>query len=105
MLRGSLNRLVNMKFTVDWCVFGYPDNNNLTAANQCADICGGSDDSTKKALTDRLLQTNATLQYQYCKDENEAFSETAQSCMECLEKVPNSKILANCMLSDTVIDC
>lgn len=90
--------IVNMKFTIDWCVFDFPEN-NLTAANtQCAEICGGPDNSAKSALTDRLLQTNATIQYQYCEDGNGAFSKIAQACMDCLDKVPNSKTLKNCTL-------
>lgn len=86
-----------MKFTIDWCVFDYPEN-NLTAANtQCADTCGGPDNIAKSALTDRLLQTNATIQYQYCEDGDGAFSKIAKACMDCLGKVPNSKTLVNCM--------
>lgn len=84
-----------MKFAIDWCVFQYPDNPNITEANtQCADICVGPDNDAKKALTDRVLQTNATLQYQYCQ--NGAFQEIASDCRTCLENVPNAKAMANC---------
>lgn len=86
-----------MKFSFDWCVFAYPDNANLTAAgNACAETCQGPDDNAKAALVDRLLQTNATLQYQYCETENGAFSKVADDCAKCLENVPNSKIMVNC---------
>lgn len=88
-----------MKFTFDWCVFAYPDNKNRTDANaQCSDICSGPNDSAKSALVDRLLQTNATIQYQYCEDGDEIFSKTADACAKCLNKVPNAKVLANCMI-------
>lgn len=90
-------RPVNMKFTFDWCVFAYPDNGDHTDANlQCSDICSGQDNQAKSALVDRLLQTNATLQYQYCEDGDGAFNKTADACIQCLNKVPNAKALANC---------
>lgn len=88
---------VNMKFSFVWCVFAYPDNANLTAAGTaCAETCRGPDNNAKAALVDRLLQTNATLQYQYCETENGAFPKVADDCVKCLEKVPNSKAMANC---------
>lgn len=88
---------VNMKFSFDWCVFAYPDNTILTAAGiACAETCQGPNNNAKTALVDRLLQTNATLQYQYCETENGAFPKVADDCVKCLEKVPNSKAMANC---------
>ena len=90
-------RSVNMKFTFDWCVFAYPDNNRTEANIQCGDVCSGQDNSAKSALVDRLLQTNATIQYQYCEDASGAFSKTADDCAKCLDNVPNAKVLANCM--------
>lgn len=88
---------VNMKFTFDWCVFAYPNNNRTEANIQCGDVCSGQDNSAKLALVDRLLQTNATIQYQYCEDANGAFSKIADDCAKCLDKVPDAKTLANCM--------
>ena len=90
-------RPVNMKFTFDWCVFAYPNNNNRTEANaQCNDVCSGPDESAKSALEDRLLQTNATIQYQYCEDGNGAFGKIVDDCAKCLDNVPNAKTLSNC---------
>ena len=85
-----------MKFTFDWCVFAYPDNNRTEANKQCGDVCSGPSNNAKSALVDRLLQTNATIQYQYCDDGDGAFSKIADDCAKCLNKVPNAKILANC---------
>lgn len=86
-----------MKFSFDWCVFAYPDNANLTAAGTaCAETCKGPGSTAKAALIDRLLQTNATIQYQYCETENGAFSKVVDDCVNCLEKVPNSQIMVNC---------
>ncbi|MCJ1467529.1 hypothetical protein MMC07_006154 [Pseudocyphellaria aurata] len=85
-----------MKFTFDWCVFGYPNNNDITEANsKCGDVCSGPSESAKSALVDRLLQTNATIQYTYCADGDGAFSKIADDCIKCLNKVPNAKTLAN----------
>lgn len=88
---------VNMKFTFDWCVFAYPNNNRTESNIQCGDVCSGQDNSAKSALVDRLLQTNATIQYQYCEDADGAFSKIADDCAKCLDKVPDAKTLANCM--------
>ncbi|MCJ1422334.1 hypothetical protein MMC29_000214 [Sticta canariensis] len=87
--------LFNMKFTFDWCVFAYPDNNRTEANMQCGDVCSGPSNNAKSALVDRLLQTNASIQYQYCDDGDEAFLKIADDCAKCLNKVPNAKILAN----------
>ena len=89
--------IVNMKFTIDWCVFAYPNNENLTVAHdRCSNVCNGPNNTAKTALIDRLLQTNATIQYQYCADENGAFSRIADDCAACLEKIPSAKTMSNC---------
>lgn len=85
-----------MIFTFDWCVFSDPDNIMTEANEQCGDVCSGSGEGAKIALEDRLHQTNATFQYQYCEDGNGAFSKTADDCAKCLDKLPNAKTLANC---------
>lgn len=90
--------IVNMKFTLDWCVFGYPDNANIIPANEkCAEVCAGPNNSAKRSLTDRLLQTNQTLQYLYCDGPD--INDLLDDCAACLNKVPNAKALANCKLS------
>ena len=85
-----------MKFTFDWCVFAYPDNNRTEANMQCGDVCSGPSKSAESALVDRLLQTNATIQYQYCEDGDGAFSKIADDCSKCLDKLPSAKALSNC---------
>ena len=47
-------------------------------------------------MLDRVLDTNMTLQYQYCNSSNGAFMTHVGSCMDCLSKVPSSKVLVNC---------
>lgn len=84
-----------MKFTLNWCVFGYPDNSDVIPANQkCAEVCAGPGNSAKKSLTDRLLQTNATLQYLYCNGPN--MGDILDECAACLDTVPNAKALGHC---------
>lgn len=85
-----------MKFTIDWCVFGYQDNKGTTQNKACNYRCS---DGLQAALLDRLLQTNSTLQYQYCETGDGAFLKGVQDCMACLGDVPDSKSLVNCKSS------
>lgn len=87
--------IVHMKFNLDWCVFGYPDNNDIIPANQkCAEVCAGPDNSAKNSLTDQLMRTDAKLQYLYCDGLD--IQNTLDNCAACLETVPNVKVLRNC---------
>lgn len=87
-----------MKFTVAWCLFAYPDNTNVTFANnQCADICSGPENTMKPALVNQLLVGNISTQYLYCTDEDEAFSKATNRCKQCLRSIPSTKVLTNCM--------
>ncbi|KAG7004475.1 hypothetical protein G7Y79_00025g057610 [Physcia stellaris] len=49
----------------------------------------------KLAMTDQLLKTNASLQYQYCEDGDGAFAKNVDDCVECLQHVPQSMALVN----------
>ena len=90
-----IDSIVHMKFNLDWCVFGYPDNNDIIPANQkCAEVCAGPKNSAKYSLTYRLLTTEATLQYFYCDGSD--IQNTLDNCAACLETVPNAKVLKNC---------
>ena len=95
-IQGKLTtkNIVNMKFTIDWCVFGYQDNQGTIQNTQCKGTCNYG---LQAALLDRILQTNSTLQYQYCQTGDGAFSKGVQECIACLESVPHSKSLAKCM--------
>lgn len=50
----------------------------------------------KLAMTDQLLKTNASLQYQYCEDGDGAFAENVDDCVECLQDIQQSMALVNC---------
>ncbi|MCJ1471117.1 hypothetical protein MMC07_009765 [Pseudocyphellaria aurata] len=88
--------MYNMRYNVDWCVFGYPNNFHVTEANsQCGNVCSGPGNSAKMALVDRALRYDFKLQFQYCQDEDRAFPKIVKDCMKCLNKVPKAKTLAN----------
>jgi hypothetical protein len=92
-----------MKFAIDWCVFAYPDNTIITQANvKCSAECAGPKNSAKIALTDRLLQTNAALQYQYCKGPD--INNILDDCAACLDTVPNAKALGYCRFWTPLMD-
>ena len=91
---------VNIKATIDWCVFGYPLNPNITAANaQCNNICAGAQNQMQEALVDHSGPLNRALQYQYCEDGSAAFSENVNACISCLESLRSTVALINCTLS------
>ena len=92
----STSTLVNMKYTIDWCLFQYQFNNATTQSRQCGQTCAGPEGAMRIAMTDRVLQTNATIQYQYCEGEDGAFERNVDDCVSCLEGVPSSMALANC---------
>lgn len=84
----------NLKATFVLCAFGYPDNNQTQAYNQCNDICIGDKASMQTALVDRMNENNATLQYNYCK--NGAFQRNYNTCLRCLNTLPSASGLSNC---------
>lgn len=85
----------NMKYAIDWCVFAWPDNTDITPANtNCAQVCAGPENSVKISLTDRLSANNRTLQYEYCDTPN--INNSFDACADCLNAAPNAKALANC---------
>ncbi|MCJ1466587.1 hypothetical protein MMC07_005207 [Pseudocyphellaria aurata] len=87
--------IFNMKFNIDWCVFGYPNNSQITKANsQCSEVCSGSGNSARAALVNLLPERDHD-GLQYCQDGDGAFSTTVDNCMKCLNDVPKAKTLAN----------
>ncbi|KAF2796296.1 hypothetical protein K505DRAFT_323394 [Melanomma pulvis-pyrius CBS 109.77] len=87
--------LFNMKSTIAWCVhgfFGTEQNPNTTLANS---LCASDCDPISTALEDRLLQTNETLQYNYCTSDSGAFTKGVDTCAKCLNGVDNLRIMGN----------
>lgn len=87
--------IVNLKYNIDWCIFSYPNNTQTTVSEQCNDRCSGPHDSMMLALTDHLLITDTTLQYNYCDDGNRAFPNHVADCIACVQSVPASQALVN----------
>lgn len=84
-----------MKFTIDWCVFAYPENANPPPAQAaCSEVCAGPNNRIKTSLTDRLLEANSTLQYLYCNGPN--ILDVFDDCATCLNNVPDAQILGQC---------
>lgn len=84
-----------MKFVFDWCVLAYPENQSPPPVkNACYDVCAGPDNSAKLSLTDRLFDTNTTLQYQYCDGPN--IMNNLNDCLTCMSTVPDTQVLRQC---------
>ena len=93
------NTAVNMKYTLDWCVFGYPQKPNQTLAqSSCGETCSGTNNDMEASLTDELLNHTITQQtpFLYCDIYSGAFTKNAVVCIQCLEEVPGSTALVNC---------
>lgn len=61
------------------------------------DSCSSTCQGMVLPMTDRLLETNMTLQYNYCTNYDSSFMMTVDLCTECLEGVSSARVLANCM--------
>jgi len=62
--------VVNMKATIGWCVHGFLEKEQNPNTTLAMSSCAGSCDSISTAIADRLLQTNETLQYNYCTSDD-----------------------------------
>ena len=88
-----------MRFALDWCVFGYPNNPNQTLAYvSCNEACSDDDANMEASLEYQVLNTTISQEtpFQYCDLYSGAYTKNADACLQCLEKVPGSTALANC---------
>ncbi|KAJ5441915.1 hypothetical protein N7445_004922 [Penicillium cf. griseofulvum] len=84
--------IFNVRYNFDWCVFGYPSNNETTTAMKaCGQIC----DAILDPMTNKLFTESESSRYEYCTRDDGAFTDHASSCQQCLEKVEGASILAN----------
>ncbi|KUM64358.1 hypothetical protein ACN42_g2717 [Penicillium freii] len=84
--------IFNVRYNFDWCVFGYPSNNETTTAmTACGQICNAILDP----MTNKLFTESESNRYEYCTRDDGAFKDHASSCQQCLEKVEGASILAN----------
>ena len=86
--------IVNLKYAVNYCIYGY-ENEHQTAANvACSNQCSGAGDSMHLALIDRLHNVNTSSRYAYCYKRNNierALQKNVASCIDCLQSVPSSR--------------
>ncbi|KAL9580369.1 MAG: hypothetical protein Q9212_004536 [Teloschistes hypoglaucus] len=87
--------LFHAKYTIDYCLFNYTNENPTPQSGQCADACRGPAGVIQQALEDRLVQWDPSRQYQYCRDNGGAFAKNVDTCMGCLGKAPASTTLVN----------
>lgn len=82
---------VNLKYTIDYCVYSYHNENQTVASQACSGICSGSDDGMQLALTDQPYLTRTSRQYLYCDENEKAFTQNVDACSQCLRNVPSSR--------------
>ncbi|KAL8691761.1 MAG: hypothetical protein Q9218_003088 [Villophora microphyllina] len=87
--------LFHAKYTIDYCMFNYTNENPTHQSGQCADACRGPGGVIEQALEDRLVAWDPNRQYQYCKDNDGAFAKEVGACMGCLGQAPSSTTLVN----------
>lgn len=81
---------VNMRFTVDQCIFNRLNRTTPTSTSRCNAPC-----ATLSSSIQRNLQTpNASCPYDYCSDRT--FIQEAQSCASCYRVIPDQIFISNC---------
>ena len=98
--------LDNLRYTLDWCLFSFPNNGNQSIISSQTSQCLGSCTKISNALEINILTPNATTTYGYCQDPN--FLPNVKGCASCFAKIPNQLYFSNCkpstrgMHSDTL---
>lgn len=82
--------LVNMRYAVGWCSFGFPNANGSSMSSPCSAACA----QTSNALKTNILTPNISTPYDYCQDPT--FVPSAGQCASCYSQVPNQLYLSNC---------
>ena len=84
------NSTVNMRYTVDYCLFKQPTSNASTSLNQCTGPCAGLSES----IQINLFTPNTSHTFDYCADRS--FKDKAVSCASCYKVIPDQIFLSNC---------
>jgi len=85
-----MRRTDNLRYAIDWCIFGYPDNNNAPSTP-----CDSSCLSIQKTLKANMSQPSQnTAAYGYCQDGS--FMAGVDLCSSCYALVDNHGYLSNC---------
>ena len=84
-----------MKYTIAWCIYGYPNNTEIEVNAKCKDRCSGPNRLMSLAMTNQLLVYNISRQYTFCEDNGEAFTNNVDDCIACVQNVSGSQTLVN----------
>ncbi len=92
----SVDGIVNMKYTLGYCLYGVDNKDVPVLPDTCTNECS----SLSYSLLDRVKQTNTSIQYQYCSSTaygDNSFMNGVDGCSSCLSSVGNQTYLSNCM--------
>ncbi|MCJ1453438.1 hypothetical protein MMC28_003785 [Mycoblastus sanguinarius] len=78
-----------MRYTLDWCLYDFPQDAGQTASNQCTSSCA----EISNSLETNILQSNASTTYDYCQDPK--FLSNVNDCASCYKIIPNQLYLSN----------
>lgn len=81
----------NLRYAIDWCVYGYPNSNNN---NVPPNPCDGSCSSIQDTLKGNMSQPGQNTPYGYCQDGT--FMADVDLCSACYSLLPNQSYYANC---------
>lgn len=84
----------NLRYAINWCVLGYPDNHEAVSTP-----CGGSCKSVQDTLTANLTDPSSTTAYGYCQDGS--FMAGVDQCASCNALVDDQSYPSNCMSTTT----
>ena len=81
---------VNLRYTLDECLFSRRNTTDPLPAGQCSNSCAQISDS----IQTNILTPDQSTAYDYCADPN--FLQNAESCASCYRVIPNQIYLSNC---------
>ena len=80
----------NLRYAIDWCTFGYPDNQDA-ASTPCLESCK----PVRDALQANLTNPSPNAPYGYCQDGS--FMAGVDPCASCNARIDNQTYSSNCM--------
>ena len=88
---------VSIRYTLSWCLFGFPGSGAVDAVSPCHESCS----TLSKGLEKNILNSSASTSYDYCED----LKSTADvdSCAICYSQIKNQKYLSNCKSTGFIV--
>ena len=87
-----------MRYTLSWCLFGFPASNDHRALGPCSDHCG----SLSGGLETNIVNSSASTPYDYCEDFMSTFK--VASCAHCYARIRTQFYLSNCTLNHILLN-